>query len=733
MSTFCQHRARVFAGLWLATLLVSTLVLRAADSTNLTVHATDDPHPSGEGPTRLGQSTRVVLNTNAPVVTAAETNALGPAQKSFTWKVAWEGWNGLQIEAVQRTPLTDPMESLGLQPKGTGPLSYLHLEQVKLSGKFGARLEVDGAAFATTGDLTGFDPGIQLRRLRVFAGGDCILVLPLSYYIELGYGAGKFSLNQSTLTFPGGKYLGTLQVGQFQAPMGLENITSSRDIAFMEPAAPIQAIAPGIEAGAQIGKPIFDQRATWALGLFAPGAGAIEYGNASQNFGSLVSRLTWLPDSERIAVQRLNRVQDRLQLLLIHAASGTSRTLLEETDPFWINVHDALRFLPKSNQFLWASERTGFQHLYLYSMEGTLVKQLTGGEWTVTSVAGVNEAAGVVYYVSTEAGPLDRHLYSVGFAGGARRKLSAAEGTHTINMSPTAGFYQDSHSSAVQPPRRTIHDASGKQLSVFREADTKVQETYELLPSEIVKVQVDDGTTLYARVIKPAKFDPAKKYPAIVMVYGGPHTQTVTNSWSGASFNQALAHRGFVIWQLDNRGSYGRGHRFEARLYRRLGMQELEDQLMGLDHLIAQGYVDPARIGIHGWSYGGFMTLYSMLNAPRRFKAGIAGAPVTDWRNYDTIYTERYLGTPQMNNDGYQKSSPVNIAENLEGKLMLVHNFEDDNVLFQNTMQMNDALQRAGKSFELMLFPQKAHGVTGPSRRYMLERMAAFFEANLGR
>jgi phosphate-selective porin OprO and OprP len=296
MSTFCQHRARVFAGLWLATLLVSTLVLRAADSTNLTVHATDDPHPSGEGPTRLGQSTRVVLNTNAPVVTAAETNAPGPAQKSFTWKVAWEGWNGLQLEAVQRTPLTDPMESLGLQPKGTGPLSYLHLEQVKLSGKFGARLEVDGAAFATTGDLTGFDPGVQLRRLRVFAGGDCILVLPLSYYIELGYGAGKFYLNQSTLTFPAGKYLGTLQVGQFQAPMGLENITSSRDIAFMEPAAPIQAIAPGIEAGAQIGKPIFDQRATWALGLFAPGAGAQEYGNASQNFGSAVGRLTWLPE-----------------------------------------------------------------------------------------------------------------------------------------------------------------------------------------------------------------------------------------------------------------------------------------------------------------------------------------------------------------------------------------------------------------------------------------------------
>jgi dipeptidyl-peptidase-4 len=469
------------------------------------------------------------------------------------------------------------------------------------------------------------------------------------------------------------------------------------------------------------------------VGVVAAEGGETRWLDIGETRDRLLARLAWLPDSERLAVQRLNRVQNHLQLLLIHAASGTSRTLLDETDPWWINVDDSLRFLPKSNRFLWASERSGYRHLYLYSMEGKLQKQLTGGEWEVTKLAGLSESTRRVYFVSTEAGPLDRHLYSVSFDGGARHKLTTAEGTHSIGMSPTAAYYQDSHSSAVQPPRRTIHDASGKQLSVFREADSKLQEMYELLPAEIVKVPAEDGTTLYARLIKPAKFDPVKKYPAIVMVYGGPHTQTVTNAWSGASFNQALAHRGFVIWQLDNRGSSGRGHRFETKLYRRLGMQELEDQIKGVEYLVAQGFVDPARVGIHGWSYGGFMTLYSMLNAPCLFKAGIAGAPVIDWRNYDTIYTERYLGLPQQNNDGYKKSSPVEFAENLEGKLMIVHNFEDDNVLFQNTMQMNDALQRAGKSFELMLFPQKAHGVTGPSRRYMLERMAAFFETNLAR
>jgi phosphate-selective porin OprO/OprP len=299
--------------------------LRAAEATNLAVRAVGDPHPGGEGPARLEKSTRLVINTNAPVVTVDDTNA--PAQKSFTWKVAWEGWDGLQIQAVQQTPLKNPREVLGLQAQGPDAPSYLHLEQVKLSGKFGARLEVDGAAFATTGNLTGFDPGIELRRLRIFAGGDCILVLPLSYYIELGYGAGNFYLNQSTLTFPAGKYLGTLELGQFQAPMGLDNITSSRDIAFMETAAPIQSIAPGIEAGAQIGKPIFNQRATWALGLFAPGAGSLESGNASQDFGSLVTRLTWLPqyhpDPDNPSANRLLHLG--LSANILYSASSTVR------------------------------------------------------------------------------------------------------------------------------------------------------------------------------------------------------------------------------------------------------------------------------------------------------------------------------------------------------------------------------------------------------------------------
>jgi dipeptidyl-peptidase 4 len=232
-------------------------------------------------------------------------------------------------------------------------------------------------------------------------------------------------------------------------------------------------------------------------------------------------------------------------------------------------------------------------------------------------------------------------------------------------------------------------------------------------------------------MIKPPKFRADQKYPAIVMVYGGPHAQAVRNAWAGANRDQMLAHRGFVIWQLDNRGSSGRGHVFETPLFRRLGKTELADQLDGVRYLVNQGFVDPARIGIHGWSYGGFMTLYSLLNAPETFLAGLAGAPVTNWQNYDTIYTERYLGLPAANADGYRASSPVEYADKLKAKLLIVHDFEDDNVLFQNTMQIASALENANKRFEMVIYPQKTHGLSGGSQKHFLEETAEFFEKTL--
>jgi len=450
-----------------------------------------------------------------------------------------------------------------------------------------------------------------------------------------------------------------------------------------------------------------------------------------QTRDTLLARVAWLPTSRSLAVQRLNRIQNHLDLLLADAQTGASKVVLEEADPHWVNVTNDLRFLKSGQEFLWSSERSGFRHLYRYSIDGRPLAQLTRGDWEVTEVAGVDEATGQVFYLSTQESPLERHLYRVPLDASAPQRLSQAPGFHSVSMAPGCAYYLASFSNLTTPPRRTLHRSDGTEWAVFQESDRKALETYDLLPAEILQVKAPDGALLYARLVKPAGFQPAKKYPAIVLVYGGPHAQSVRNAWSGLNFEQVLAHRGFLVWQLDNRGSSGRGHRFESAVFRNFGAQELEDQKAGLRHLISMGFVDLARIGIHGWSFGGYMTLYSLLNAPDLFAAGIAGAPVTDWRNYDTIYTERYMGLPSENADNYRRSSPVHSAANLKARLLLIHNFEDDNVLFQNTLQMAAALERAGKQFSMLIYPQKAHGLTGPLRTHLNQTMLSFFEETL--
>ncbi len=467
------------------------------------------------------------------------------------------------------------------------------------------------------------------------------------------------------------------------------------------------------------------------LGVVSASGGETRWMSVAGSTDTLLARIDWTPDSKQLFVQKLPRVQNRLELVAVNLADGSAKTILEEKDWAWINVNSMLRFLPKSNQFLWASERSGFRHLYLYSAKGELQKQLTSGEWEVSDLAAVDESGRAVYFTSTAVSPLERHLYKISLDGGEPKRMTPSAGTHTISMSPTASFYMDTHSSFTEPSRRTLHESGGKKLAVYREQDRKVLTEYQLLPAEIVPVKSEFGDTMYARLIKPINFDASKKYPAIVMIYGGPGAQTIRDSFTGLSWEQALAHKGFVIWQMDNHGSAGRGHKWESRVFRRLGEQELSDQRVGLDHLVSMGFVDSKRVGMYGWSYGGFMTLYTLLNAPKLIKAGIAGAPVTDWRHYDTIYTERYMDTPQQNPAGYKYSSPVQQAPNLEGNLLIVHNIQDDNVLFQNSMQMIDALQQANKPFETMLYPQKAHGVSGPARKHMLQMMTSFFERNL--
>jgi dipeptidyl-peptidase-4 len=274
---------------------------------------------------------------------------------------------------------------------------------------------------------------------------------------------------------------------------------------------------------------------------------------------SLLARVAWLPDSRALAVQKLNRIQNRLDLLIADAATSGSRTVLREEDPHWINLADDLRFLKDGKEFLWSSEREGFRHLYRYTIEGRQLAQLTEGEWEATEVAGVDEAAREVFFLGSRESPLERHLYRVKLDGGAIELLTRAPGTHSVSMAPGAGHYLDRYSSTTAPPRSTIHGRDGVERAVFHESDP-VHEEYDLLPAEIVRVKAPDGALLYGRLIKPAGFQPGRRYPAVVAVYGGPHSQTVRNTWSGLALEQVLAHRGFVVWQLDTRGSSGRGH-----------------------------------------------------------------------------------------------------------------------------------------------------------------------------
>jgi dipeptidyl-peptidase-4 len=446
----------------------------------------------------------------------------------------------------------------------------------------------------------------------------------------------------------------------------------------------------------------------------------------------LLARVKWLPDGKTIAVQRLNRIQDKLELLFVDSQTLKHEVILTEEDSHWINISDDFRFLPKLNAFLWTSESTGHRHLYLYFMKERYARQLTEGQWDVIQVLGVSADEKEAYILSTRKSPLERHVEMVPVQGGsAPRAITSEEGTWAATFAPNGAHWVSRHSSDRQPTAQEVFRSNGAKVATLVERDQSQVRNYDILPSEFHTLQTADGTTLYAKLIRPAGFQEGRKYPAIVSVYGGPHAQSVTNAWRGISMEQVYAHAGYLVWQLDNRGTAGRGHNFETPVSHKLGVVELEDQLLGVEYLKKLGFVDEKRIGVTGWSYGGFMTLNCLLNAPDVFRAGISGAPVVDWRFYDTIYTERYMDVPDANPEGYRTTSLLPKASNLQGALLLIHNLWDDNVHFQNALHMADALQKAGKPFEFMVYPQKTHSVTGKHASHMREMMLRFFNREL--
>ena len=476
-----------------------------------------------------------------------------------------------------------------------------------------------------------------------------------------------------------------------------------------------------------------DPNAETRLGVVDVNGGETKWMNLGEPRDSLIARVTWLPDSSAVTAMRLNRIQNNLDLMRADISNGDADVLLHESDPYWINVQDEPHFLKNGKGFIWESERGegGFRHFYFYGMDGKVKHQITKGDWVVQRLMAVDEFSGRIFYMSNEGSPVESHLYEVDLNGRHAARLTAATGVHGVSVSPHGTYFTDSYSNVTTPSSQTLRNRDGSEIMVWSAVDKSAAEKYALSTPELVQVPSSNGDVMYGRLMKPVPFDPGKKYPVIVMVYGGPGVQIIHNQWSGVGQDQLFASAGYVVWSLDNHGSMGRGHKWESVVFRDLGHHELEDQKTGVEYLKKLSYVDPARIGITGWSYGGYMTLYSLVNAPGLFKAGLSGAPVSDWRNYDSIYTERYMGLPQINADGYQHSSPKTHAVDLQAKLLIVHNIEDDNVHFQNTMQMAEALEKSDKQFRMVVYPQKSHGVGGMYSKSLYTTMLDFFDQNL--
>ena len=555
----------------------------------------------------------------------------------------------------------------------------------------------------------------------------------------------EFGLRDGWAWSPDGQYIAFLQLDE----------TATREFAMTD----LRGLYPAFErfrypkageANSEIHAGVINvasgEKTFFETGTWNAGGDSLEY----------IPQLGWTPaidGTHYVYLFRMNRDQNNLDLLYGNPASGEIQTVLEETSETWLDVETGfsdldvgtITFLDDGAHFVWISERDGHRHLYLYENSGTFVGQITQGDWDVTDFHGIDEAEGWVYFTSTEASPLERQFYRTRFnaadAAGTPERITEKAGWHSVNLSSDARYFIDTFSDVTTPPTVMLYDAEGDSLQTL-EGNAALRDTlaqYTLPAPAFTQVPGADGTMLNAYVIKPTDFDSAQAYPLLMHVYGGPGSQTVRNAWGGSqmAWHQYLAdEKGILVASVDNRGTGARGRDFRTSTYKKLGILEVEDQIAAAQHFGQMPYVDEDRIGIWGWSYGGYMTLLSMLygDGPETFKAGVSVAPVTSWRLYDTIYTERYLSTPQKNPEGYDGGSPQTYADRLrdDQDLLLVHGDFDDNVHFQNTIQMADALQAAGKPFEMMVYPGRNHGISGDGTRLHLFTLATdFFEEAL--
>jgi len=450
-----------------------------------------------------------------------------------------------------------------------------------------------------------------------------------------------------------------------------------------------------------------------------------------------IPRIAWTTSNNVLSVQRLNRLQNKWEILLVNGETGNSQVAYNEENKYYIDITDNLIWLKNGEGFIITSEQSGFNHIYLYDMKGQQVKQLTKGNFDVIEVKGLDSKSGNLYYIPAQTAPMNRDIMMVNIKSGKTTKISNKEGTNSPQFSKGFKYFVNTFTDLNTPPFISVNDENGKEIYVLKD-NAKLIKKMNIngySPANFFKFNTKDNISLNAWMIKPLDFDSTKRYPVLIYVYGGPGSQTVLNDWGW--FNliwfEMLAQNGYIIVSVDGRGTGARGEEFKKSTYLNLGRQETIDQIEATKYLSSLGYVDSKRIGIFGWSYGGYMSALCMTNGANYFKAGIAVAPVTNWRYYDNIYTERFMRTPQENGDNYDVNSPITHVDKFTGKFLLVHGVEDDNVHVQNSMDLVTALVNKNKQFEMQFYPNNDHGIhNGRYTRYHLyKRMTDFIYLNL--
>lgn len=457
----------------------------------------------------------------------------------------------------------------------------------------------------------------------------------------------------------------------------------------------------------------------------------LETGGPAEQYLTCVS---WGPEEKYIYIALLNRDQDHMKMNQYDARTGKLvKTLFEERNEHYVEPEDQLVFLhDNKDRFIWLSEKDGYRHLYLFNTEGEEISQLTAGEWVVRDFLGIGPKDKYAYFIAAKESPLNADVYSVRLKDGEIRKISPLNGSHRALINGNGKYFIDIYNDTLTAGTYAVVGTNGKLVRVLKENANPLAD-YNVGDMSIFTIDADDGTPLYCRMITPPGFDPAKKYPVIVYVYGGPHAQLVTNSWMGGAsmFLYYMAQEGYVVFTLDNRGSAHRGRDFEQAIHRNMGTIEVSDQARGVEYLKLLPFVDADRIGVNGWSYGGFMTISLMLKQADNFKVGVCGGPVTDWKYYEIMYGERYMDTPEQNPEGYAEASLFNHADKLKGDLLIIHGTFDPVVVWQHSLALINKFIKEGKQVDYFVYPGHGHGVGGKDRIHLNAKMAKYFKDHL--